>query len=76
MTDVSPFFQEFKIGTKTSTNRIALNARACNDADHEGNPTDLTLERYKKAFRGGAGVMFMEAISVVDESKGRINQLI
>ena len=73
---VDTLFQEFKIGPKTSVNRIALNAMECNDADHEGNPTDLTYERYKKAFRGGAGVIFMEAISVVDESKGRINQLI
>jgi 2,4-dienoyl-CoA reductase-like NADH-dependent reductase (Old Yellow Enzyme family) len=76
MTDVKPLFQEIKFGPKTSVNRIALNAMECNDADNEGNPTELTYNRYKKAFRGGAGVIFMEAISVVDESKGRINQLI
>jgi len=74
-----PLFTELKIGPKTAVNRIALNAMECNDADDQGNPTELTYERYKKAFRGGAGgagVIFMEAISVVDESKGRINQLI
>jgi 2,4-dienoyl-CoA reductase-like NADH-dependent reductase (Old Yellow Enzyme family) len=76
MMTVDTLFQEFKIGPKTAVNRIALNAMECNDADHEGNPTELTYNRYKKAFRGGAGVIFMEAISVVDDSKGRINQLI
>jgi len=76
MTTENPLFQEIKFGPKTSVNRIALNAMECNDADHEGNPSDLTYQRYEKAFRGGAGVIFMEAISVVDESKGRIHQLI
>ena len=71
-----PLFTEFKIGPKTAVNRIAINAMECNDADSKGNPTDLTYERYKKAFRGNAGVIFMEAISVIDESKGRMNQLI
>jgi 2,4-dienoyl-CoA reductase-like NADH-dependent reductase (Old Yellow Enzyme family) len=76
MTVDDTLFQEIKFGPKTSINRIALNAMECNDADKDGNPTELTYERYRKAFRGGAGVIFMEAISVVDESKGRINQLI
>lgn len=69
-------FREIKIGPKTAVNRIALNAMECNDADNHGDPTELTYERYKKAFRGGAGLILMEAISVVDESRGRMNQLI
>ena len=76
MSTERPLFTELKIGPKTSVNRIAINAMECNDADRNGNPTDLTYERYKKAFRGNAGVIFMEAISVIDESKGRMNQLI
>ncbi len=69
-------FNEIQIGPKTSVNRIALNAMECNDADKEGNPTELTYERYINAFRGNAGVIFMEAISVIDECRGRMNQLI
>ena len=76
MTVDRPLFTELKIGPKTAVNRIALNAMECNDADSDGNPTDLTYERYKKAFRGNAGLILMEAISVIDESKGRMNQLI
>ncbi|MBN2044591.1 MAG: NADH:flavin oxidoreductase [Anaerolineales bacterium] len=76
MSTNTPLFQEIKIGPLTASNRIALNAMECNDADNHGNPTDLTYERYKKAFRGGAGLVLMEAISVVDESRGRLNQLI
>ena len=71
-----PLFREIRIGPKTAVNRIALNAMECNDADMEGNPTELTYKRYTRAFEGNAGVIFMEAISVIDESRGRLNQLI
>ena len=76
MTTDSILFKEIKVGPLTASNRIALNAMECNDADEHGDPTELTYNRYKKAFRGNAGVILMEAISVVDESRGRLNQLI
>ena len=76
MNDVMPMLTPIKFGHKVVPNRIAINAMECNDADTQGNPTDLTLNRYKKAFRGNAGMILMEAISVVDESRGRLNQLI
>jgi 2,4-dienoyl-CoA reductase-like NADH-dependent reductase (Old Yellow Enzyme family) len=69
-------FQEIKIGNRRAVNRIVLNAMECNDADKQGNPTELTYKRYKKAARGNAGVIVIEAISVIDESRGRLNQLI
>lgn len=72
----NPLFREIRIGTRTSVNRIALNAMECNDADKDGNPSDLTYKRYNRAFEGNAGVIFMEAISVIEESRGRLNQLI
>ena len=76
MATKDPLLREIRIGTRTSVNRIALNAMECNDADKEGNPSDLTYKRYKRAFKGNAGVIFMEAISVIEESRGRLNQLI
>ncbi|UCB45929.1 MAG: 2,4-dienoyl-CoA reductase [Spirochaetota bacterium] len=71
-----PLFRELKIGSRKAVNRIALNAMECNDGDKNGNPSDLTYKRYRKAFQGNAGVIFMEAISVIEESRGRLNQLI
>jgi len=76
MATKDPLFREVRIGTRTSVNRIALNAMECNDADKEGNPSELTYKRYTRAFEGNAGVIFMEAISVIEESRGRLNQLI
>jgi 2,4-dienoyl-CoA reductase-like NADH-dependent reductase (Old Yellow Enzyme family) len=76
MTEKDPLFCKLTIGNRTAVNRIALNAMECNDADKNGNPSELTYKRYRKAFQGNAGVIFMEAISVIEESRGRLNQLI
>ncbi len=69
-------FTPIKMGTKTAVNRIALNAMECNDADENGDPSELTYTRYRKNFEGNAGVIVVEAISVISESRGRLNQLI
>jgi len=76
MKEKEPLFTEVRIGNKKAINRIALNAMECNDADREGNPSEKTYTRYRKNFEGNAGVIFLEAISVTDESRGRLNQLV
>ena len=64
-----------KLGTRTMPNRICMNAMECCDADTSGNPTDITLNRYENLFRGNAGMIVVEALSVIDESRGRLRQL-
>jgi 2,4-dienoyl-CoA reductase-like NADH-dependent reductase (Old Yellow Enzyme family) len=71
-----PLFTGLKMGKRRVVNRIALNAMECNDADKNGDPSELTYTRYRKNFEGNAGVIVVEAISVISESRGRLNQLI
>ena len=47
----------------------------CNDADADGNPTDLTYQRYENLFKGEAGLVSLEAITITDKNRGRMNQL-
>jgi 2,4-dienoyl-CoA reductase-like NADH-dependent reductase (Old Yellow Enzyme family) len=63
------------IHTKTAPNRIVYHPTECNDADDSGNPTDLTLERYRRFAEGMPGLIFVEACGVTRESRGRTNQL-
>jgi len=65
----------FLIGEKTAPNRFVNQPMECNDADEEGNPTNLTFERYRKLAEGGAGIIFMEALTITEESRARKNQL-
>ncbi len=64
-----------RIGGKAVTNRIAINAMECCDADTCGNPTQTAFRRYDRLARGDAGVVLVEALSVVDENRGRLHQL-
>ena len=64
-----------KIGNVECQNRFCIQAMECTDADKDGNPTELTYQRYENLFRGEAGLVDLEAISITDESRGRDNQL-
>jgi len=64
-----------KIGTHTCQNRFFSQAMECNDADADGNPTDLTYQRYENLFRGEAGMVSLEAITITDKNRSRMNQL-
>jgi galactose-1-phosphate uridylyltransferase len=75
MSEKEPLFTPIKIGNKTAPNRFALNAMECCDADENGNPSDSTYERYENYFKGQAGVVNLEAITIQYESRSRLNQL-
>jgi 2,4-dienoyl-CoA reductase-like NADH-dependent reductase (Old Yellow Enzyme family) len=64
-----------KIGNRTSVNRFFVQAMECTDADSEGNPTDLTYQRYENLFKGEAGMVCLEAITITDKNRSRLNQL-
>jgi 2,4-dienoyl-CoA reductase-like NADH-dependent reductase (Old Yellow Enzyme family) len=64
-----------KIGTHTSQNRFFSQAMECNDGDPDGNPTDLSYQRYENLFKGEAGLISLEAITITDKNRSRMNQL-
>jgi 2,4-dienoyl-CoA reductase-like NADH-dependent reductase (Old Yellow Enzyme family) len=64
-----------QIGMHTSQNRFFSQAMECNDGDADGNPTDLTYQRYENIFRGEAGMISLEAITITDKNRSRMNQL-
>ena len=64
-----------KIGVRDCQNRFFSQAMECNDADADGNPTDLTYQRYENLFRGEAGLVSLEAITITDKNRSRMNQL-
>lgn len=64
-----------QIGTRTCPNRFFIQAMECNDEDETGNPSPDTTERYRNLFKGEAGLISLEAISITRESRARDNQL-
>lgn len=64
-----------KIGNRTSVNRFFIQPMECSDADTEGNPSDMTYQRYENLFKGEAGMVCLEAITITDKNRSRLNQL-
>ncbi len=67
--------EPIKIGVRDCPNRFFVQAMECNDEDETGNPSEGTTQRYENLFRGEAGLVSLEAISVTRESRSRDNQL-
>ena len=68
--------QAVQIGGRVAKNRFFSQPMECADADDNGNPTELTYRRYENLFRGGWGLIDLEAISITQESRSRKNQLL
>lgn len=64
-----------QIGSKTCKNRFFAQPMECVDSDAEGNPTDLTYQRYENLYKGGFGLVDLEAITVTNESRARKTRL-
>ena len=64
-----------KIGTRNCENRFFIQPMECTDGDTEGNPSDLTYQRYENLFKGEAGLVCLEAITITDKNRSRMNQL-
>ena len=67
--------QPIRIGTKRASNRIVYQSMESNDADGRGRPSERTLARYRRLAEGGPGVLFVEAMSISETSRGRTNEL-
>ena len=64
-----------QIGKRTAPNRIVNQPMECNDGDSSGNPTEMTFRRYRNLAEGGAGMIFVESLTISYESRARKNQL-
>jgi hypothetical protein len=63
------------IGKKTAPNRIVFQPMECNDADSSGDPSDLSINRYRRFAEGGAGIIFSESLTLTTESRARKSQM-
>jgi 2,4-dienoyl-CoA reductase-like NADH-dependent reductase (Old Yellow Enzyme family) len=64
-----------RIGGKKAPNRIVFQPMECNDADPTGDPSDLSLKRYLRFSEGGAGIIFVESLTITTESHARKRQM-
>lgn len=63
------------IGNKEIHNRLACQAMEGCDGNSDGTPGELTLRRYDRFAKGGAGLIWYEATAVLPEGKANPRQL-
>lgn len=69
------FKTQVQLGGKIAPNSIAINPMEGCDAFPDGTPTDLAVRRFDRYAKGGAGLIWMEAVAVVHEGKANPRQL-
>ncbi|MBR3767162.1 MAG: flavin oxidoreductase/NADH oxidase [Clostridia bacterium] len=73
--NLSVLGKELHIGNKVISNRLACQAMEGCDGNPDGTPGELTLRRYDRFSKGGAGLIWYEATAVLPEGKANPRQL-
>ncbi|MHC4645512.1 MAG: oxidoreductase [Planctomycetota bacterium] len=73
--DVSILAEPVEAGGLIMANSLAIHPMEAADGDCEGRPGELTFRRYERFAAGGAGLIWVEAISVVPEGRANPRQL-
>ena len=73
--DVSVLKQGMRIGSKVIGNRLACQAMEGCDGTATGEPAELTMRRYDRFAKGGAGLLWFEATAVMEEGRANPRQL-
>ena len=64
-----------QIGKKTSCNRVVLQPMEGCDCNADGSPSELTVAKYIRAARSGAGIVWFEANAVCPEGRTNPRQM-
>ena len=67
--------RSIQIGNREIENRVVLQPMEGCDCNMDGSPSELTVEKYLKAARSGAGVVWFEANAVCPEGRTNPRQM-
>lgn len=73
--DLSMFRSPLTVNGKTIPNRLACQAMEGCDGTADGAPDELTIRRYDRFAKGGAGTIWFEATAVMEEGRANPRQL-
>lgn len=72
---IESLFENIEVGSTKISNRLAVQPMEGFDAEVDGSPGELTFRRYNRYARGGSGLIWFEAVSVVPEGRSNPRQL-
>jgi 2,4-dienoyl-CoA reductase (NADPH2) len=75
-TDTAPLARRVQIAGHQTPNALAVHPMEGCDGTADGRPDELTVRRYLRFARGGAGLLWFEATAVVPEARANPRQLL
>lgn len=73
--DLSCLSSPLTVAGKTIPNRLVVQPMEGSDGQLDGSPAALTVRRYERFARGGAGLIWFEAVAVEQKGRASANQL-
>lgn len=73
--DLSVLGKPVPLKNKVIPNSLASLPMEGGDSDHMGSPTPMTLRKYERIARGGAGLIWVEAVSITEDGRSNDRQL-
>ena len=73
--DLTVLGEPFTLGETTLKNRLGIQPMEGCDGTRAGAPDELTFRRYERFAKGGAAVLWMEAMAVCPEGRANPRQL-
>ena len=73
--DISILSKPVKLGNHTIPNALVALPMEGGDSDSFGGPSDLTFRKYERVAAGGVGLIWLEAVSINQESRSNKRQL-
>ena len=75
-TDTSILAKSLEFGTTILHNRLGIAPMEGADSLDDGSPSELTTRRYVNEAIGGSGLIWFEAVSIVEEGRSSKTQLL
>lgn len=72
--DVAVLALPLAIGSKVAPNRVTYQAMEGCDSKADGTPDELSMRRYRRFAKGGAGIIWYEATAVLPEARANPRQ--
>jgi 2,4-dienoyl-CoA reductase (NADPH2) len=73
--DITPLLQPYQLAGFSVSNRLVVQPMEGYDSENDGSPSELSERRYLRYASGGSGIIWFEAVSVVNEGRSNPHQL-
>lgn len=73
--DLSPLARRVRVGDHEIPNALAVHPMEGCDGERDGRPGQLTIRRYERFARGGAGLLWFEATAIAHPGRANPRQL-